>query len=354
VSRLMIQPLLVGLCLVLTIGAPLHAGVNGQGSTETPTSLPPNLPMQESGAATDNPAPKESPEQVRRRELVEQYGGEAADAILAGIVLKGMTKEQVLIARGAPERKEVIPADAELWHYRAGEVAFSGGRATYVELRSKVEPAPGGSQNAGPRQRAETPGHAASDTTAAIPQIAVGDSYVYESVDAEDPAATVVTKRTVTSTSSKIVLTTINLKNKAAKERRLYFNREWNLLASRNADNSGLDYSPPLKYFDFPLFPGKTWRQTTSETNIKTGAARMHTLSGTVGDWEEITVPAGTFRAIKVSLGTELVDPGTGETIKGTDISWYAPELRRSVKSITSGKDGKQRLIQLIRYELHP
>jgi hypothetical protein len=47
-----------------------------------------------------------------------------------------------------------------------------------------------------------------------------------------------------------------------------------------------------------------------------------------------------------------VLDPITGEKIKGTDISWYAPEVHRSVKSITTGKDGKRQLIQLLRYEL--
>jgi len=54
------------------------------------------------------------------------------------------------------------------------------------------------------------------------------------------------------------------------------------------------------------------------------GAVREHTLSATVGDWEETTVPVGTFRALKITLQTELLDPSTGETSTGTDISWYA------------------------------
>jgi hypothetical protein len=332
---------------------PLQAEGNEEASNEPQATPAPASAEQTSPKTRDRPTAYESPDQIRRRELTEKHGAEAADAILAGAVLKEMTTEQVLLARGTPERKEVIPPDAELWHYPAGEVAFSNGKVTYVGLRAKSEPTPGASQSPAPGRRADGRGPVSNDTSAPIPLIAMGDTYVYESADLQDPGESVVTKRTVTSTSGKIVLTTINLKNKAAKERRLYFNREWNLLASRNADNSGLDYAPPLKYFDFPLFPGKTWQQTTTETNIKTGAVRTHTVSGTVGQWEEITVPAGTFRAIKVSLGTELIDPSAGEKISGTDVSWYAPEVRRSVKSVTSGKDGKQKVIQLIRYELH-
>jgi hypothetical protein len=57
-----------------------------------------------------------------------------AEAIRNGTVLEGMTTDQVLSARGAPLRKEVIPPDAELWHYAEGEVAFSRGRTTYIDL----------------------------------------------------------------------------------------------------------------------------------------------------------------------------------------------------------------------------
>jgi len=57
-----------------------------------------------------------------------------ADAVRAGRVLEGMTRDQVLSARGAALREEVIPPDAELWHYSEGEVAFSQGRVTYVDL----------------------------------------------------------------------------------------------------------------------------------------------------------------------------------------------------------------------------
>jgi hypothetical protein len=59
---------------------------------------------------------------------------QVAEAIRTGMVLEGMTTDQALSACGAPLRKEVIPPNAELWHYAEGEVAFSRGRATYVDL----------------------------------------------------------------------------------------------------------------------------------------------------------------------------------------------------------------------------
>ena len=90
------------------------------------------------------------------------------------------------------------------------------------------------------------------------------------------------------------------------------------------------------------------------ETDIKTGAVREHTLSATVGDWEDVSGPAGTFRAIKITIQTELLDRSTEQKSTSTDISWYAPNIRRSVKSeITSQNSQGQQERQLIHMIQH-
>jgi len=202
-------------------------------------------------------------------------------------------------------------------------------------------------------QSSGTPNLASPAKPVNPPALKVGDTYVFESMDPDHPeSGTLVTRRTITSKDHGIVFTVVNLKNTKAKARNLYFNGEWNLLSTRNADSSGSDYSPPVKYFEFPLYPGKTWQETTTETDIKTRATKILKISGTVGQWEDVSVPAGTFHAIKVVLQTELFDPVTTERVHGTDTSWYVPEVRRSVKSLTSGREGKRQLFQLIQYEL--
>ena len=114
---------------------------------------------------------------------------------------------------------------------------------------------------------------------------------------------------------------------------------------------------PPLKYFEFPLYPGKSWRQTSRETNVKTGATRDFTLSATVGEWENISVPAGTFRAIKITSQTEIVDRVSGQRSTGTDISWYAPDIRRSVRSVITSRnmqgDVEDQVIHVAQYQVN-
>lgn len=344
--------------LVLSQGLPA-----AEGESPAPVDAPVDAPASASEPAprdADQAVANESPEQARRRQLTETHGAETAEAILAATVLKGMTLEQVLLARGEPTRKEVIPPDAELWHYPGGEVAFSQGKVSYVSLTERPEQAPPGADVAdAPVPQAPTPRDDTARQTpdqvggqVGIPSIRVGDTYVYESKDPAQPESSLSTRRTVTSTSGKVVLSSLNLDNKRAKARSLYFDREWNLIGSRSPNDSGRDYAPPLKYYDFPLYPGKTWQQTTTETDIKTGAIRLHTVSGVVKGWETVSVPAGTFRGIRVELETELYDPSTGDRIPGTDTSWYVPEVRRSVKSDTTGKGGSQRVIELLWYDV--
>lgn len=206
-----------------------------------------------------------------------------------------------------------------------------------------------------PAPPSPSPGSAGS--SGSIPDVKVGDTYMVESLYPDTPNLSTITERKVLAVGEgKITVAVKSLKSTTGKSRTLQFTPEWNLLSSRNADGSGFDYSPPLQYFAFPLYPGKTWQQTSRETNIKTGAIREHTLSATVGDWEEVTVSAGTFRAIKITIRTELFDRSTEQKSTGIDISWYAPKMRRSVKSVITSRNfqgqEERQFIAITQYDL--
>ena len=192
---------------------------------------------------------------------------------------------------------------------------------------------------------------------AEAPKVQVGDTYIAESVYPNNPKLNNTTERRVLSVSDdRIDVVSKNIKSKTGKERTLQFTPEWNLVGSRNPDGTGVDFSPPLKYFEFPLYPGKTWKQTSLETNMTTGSIREFTLSATVGDWEDVSVPAGVFRALKVTTQTELIDREKGQQSTGTDVSWYAPDLRRSAKSMVTSRNVQgqveEQVIQVVGYDL--
>jgi WD40 repeat protein len=202
-----------------------------------------------------------------------------------------------------------------------------------------------------------SPSQSPSGVLVGPPDIKIGDTYIIASQYPDNPSLNNTTERKVLAINEgKLIVASKNVKSMTDKPRTLQFTSEWNLMSSRNPDGSGFDYAPPLKYFAFPLYPGKTWKQITRETDIKTGAVREHTLSATVGDWEDVSVPAGTFRAIKITIQTELLDRATGRKSTGTDVSWYAPTLRRSVRSVITSRNFQGReerqYVEVIRQEL--
>jgi hypothetical protein len=63
---------------------------------------------------------------------VERFGEANAEAILAGEIRVGMTRDAVLAARGAPSRREQVGSGEELWTYGAERVVILNGRVSYI------------------------------------------------------------------------------------------------------------------------------------------------------------------------------------------------------------------------------
>ncbi|MGH8644490.1 MAG: ankyrin repeat domain-containing protein [Gammaproteobacteria bacterium] len=261
---------------------------------------------------------------------------------------------ELLRKAGAKKVKREVSASGDKWTTidDAEEVSVLKQKWAALQTKQKGEADRPGAAPPGAPSTAASPAESAD-----IPGVNVGDTYVVESQYPQNAKLNNTTERKVISVvDGEITVTSRNVSSTTGRSRILRFTRDWNLVSSRNPDGSGLDYSPPLKYFEFPLNPGKTWRQTSIEKNIKTGATREFTLSATVGDWENVSVPAGKFRAIKITTQTALLDGASGQRSTGTDISWYAPDTRRSVKSLVTSRNmegnAEEQFIQIVRYEL--
>lgn len=104
-------------------------------------------------------------------------------------------------------------------------------------------------------------------------------------------------------------------------------------------------YVPHSGFFNFPLSAGKAWEAKASYT-IEGIAEGVHTFPGKVVGWETVTVPAGTFTALKVVLdGRYNFKAPTGwKTSTGTMQAavWFVPGIKRPVKEEyrTAGSSG--------------
>ena len=87
-------------------------------------------------------------------------------------------------------------------------------------------------------------------------------------------------------------------------------------------DKPIVSYDPPIG-FDFPLVVGKTWTKSYRMTVIAKNQVIPFDATYKVEAYEDVTVPAGTFKAFKISSSTN-----TGSE----DTYWFAPELGLFVK----------------------
>jgi hypothetical protein len=78
--------------------------------------------------------------------------------------------------------------------------------------------------------------------SAEIPDTKMGDTYIIEYLNPDNPQSLYSTERKVVSIGEgKITVTAKNVKSKTGKTRTLQFTSEWNLLSSRNPDGNGFD-----------------------------------------------------------------------------------------------------------------
>jgi hypothetical protein len=107
------------------------------------------------------------------------------------------------------------------------------------------------------------------------------------------------------------------------------YDRNLNLLRSRN-----VAYEPAYPRFAFPLAIGRAWSAEVRSVTVP--AARYGTLQqrvrATVRGWERVTVPAGTFVALRVDLAIDWRDTDSASTWgNSAETFWYAPEVRNAV-----------------------
>jgi hypothetical protein len=107
------------------------------------------------------------------------------------------------------------------------------------------------------------------------------------------------------------------------------YDRSLNLVRWRNRA-----FAPAYPRFAFPLALGKTWRvelRSSAVPSVRYGTL-IEQVSGVVRGWERVTVPAGTFTALRIDLALDWRDTDEA-TVWGnsTDSFWYAAEARNAV-----------------------
>ncbi len=204
------------------------------------------------------------------------------------------------------------------------------------------------------------------------PKLAANDSWTYQNT-AETRAAGWRQTRTE-STVTRAGSTSVSISNKTVGStmppKDLLAGADWS--RSRSVNGHDIVVNRP---FAFPLSVGKSWTVEYTETNPNRQHSSEHFrhVYKVVG-WEDVTVPAGSFHALKIesdgewsavmapaisgASGTRVDAQGattviqTGRTAATTVTGhaykafWYVPAVKRGVKSVEEYYDGNN-----VRYE---
>ena len=118
---------------------------------------------------------------------------------------------------------------------------------------------------------------------------------------------------------------TVILATSGDKTENRQLDKSGNLLAVSNRV-----YQPKLEFYRFPLSPGQSWSQSAT---LQMGVRNFPVnLTARVIDWEEIAVPAGKFKALRVEYD---VDFGVVGTVKTK--AWLSSEISRPIKADVVG-----------------
>ncbi len=91
-------------------------------------------------------------------------------------------------------------------------------------------------------------------------------------------------------------------------------------------------YRPAKKLFSFPLEEGKEWSTHYVWNTDDARGEIKYDGSVKVEGWENVTVPAGTFKALRIKSINNWRIEGNGRRGSDTDTLWYVPGVKRSVK----------------------
>lgn len=188
----------------------------------------------------------------------------------------------------------------------SGDMTVRQGKAVRVakpKFQAREKPAPGA-------------------LVAEIPTLSVGETWAYKTPKG----------RSVIITITKITDAEIFVRNLQGKTG--VYDRQWNLKInpSLNEDHVAWKFIPKRQRYNFPMFAGKVWK----EKHVEKSRAREVDARGiamVIGE-EDVTVPAGTFKTLKIFIQHECT------ALKSTENEgyrkatyWYAPKIKRHVKS---------------------
>jgi hypothetical protein len=163
------------------------------------------------------------------------------------------------------------------------------------------------------------------------PEVKTGDAWVFRDIDVTTGEKRETTNLVTVVDPDKIVVETGWSTSGA-----WTFTRDWNLVEVKTGETVRSSVAPYWPYLQFPLEVGKTWRAAFEvEVTIRTDTRRAKwQWNAHVVAAEAVTVPAGTFQALKIEYDGTLTSRQGARAWAGSqkETAWYAPAVKRFVR----------------------
>jgi hypothetical protein len=144
---------------------------------------------------------------------------------------------------------------------------------------------------------------------AEAPAFRVGDRWVYRATDGfRTPLMWDETHEVVAIAPGAITVHVTESGPNARGERDEVWATPGELRAGPVFDEETRRFTPPVRIYDFPMSPGQRWNQWVDNVNGATQKAGQINRYVSVGGWERIATPAGTFDAIAMRVLMRLDD----------------------------------------------
>jgi len=202
---------------------------------------------------------------------------------------------------------------------------------------------------------------AAGAENIAAPSLKPQDTWTYRSTVERRPDIwrQTHTESTVVRSGTDTALVTNKEAGSTSPPRELLLGSDWSRFRSIGGHETVVN-----RPFAFPLAPGKAWDLAYSDEHPENNAhkSEKHQAHYRVVGWEDVEVPAGKFKALKVeadgtwtaevapkvaaALATQADAQGTTATARTVRVTeetvsgrmykafWYAPQVKRSVKTV--------------------
>jgi hypothetical protein len=169
-----------------------------------------------------------------------------------------------------------------------------------------------------------------AQTEVAKPEVKVDDRWVYRHTDKRRKPASAIYELRVSFVDSRAIHAVVEQQGRR-RETDATWTPEWNVVVA--PDEGVVEVEKGM--FQFPLAPGRQYSAAWEMRRPRAGAFHVrHERKVNVVGWEDIEVPAGKFRALKVQADGHFRRFDRLASDEARNTYWYVPQVKRWVKHV--------------------